>query len=89
VFHVGNFEKPRPHPKRPLDVLLQSFSIARNHRWLADQDMVPDGVELVVLPAIDPGNLKYNDFRRSRELIERGFAATAGYLDARPSEAMA
>ena len=89
VFHVGNFEKPRPHPKKPLDVLLQSFSIARNHRWLVDRDSVPDGVEVVVLPAFDPGNLRYNDFRRSRELIERGAAVTAAYLDELPSEAMA
>ena len=89
VFHVGNFEKPRAHPKRPLDVLLQSFSIARNHRWVSDRESVPDDVELVVLPAFDPGNLRYNDFRRSRELIERGFAVASDYLEGLQSEAMA
>ena len=33
VCHVGNFHRPRSAPKRPIDVLLQSFSIARNHRF--------------------------------------------------------
>ena len=89
VFHVGNFDKPRAHPKRPLDVLLQSFSIARNHRWVAHRESVPEHVQLVVLPGFDPGNLRYNDFRRSRELIDRAFAVTSGYLDGLQSEAMA
>jgi NTE family protein len=77
VFHVGNFDKPRPLPKRPLDVLLQAFSIARNHRFVRDLDVVPPDVELIVLPGVDPGNLRYNDFRRSAELIERGYESSA------------
>lgn len=84
VFHVGNFERPRPAPRRPLDVLLQSFSIARNYRYLFEVEHPPAGVELVTLPAIDPGPTRYNDFGRSGELIERGYAAAASYLDSRP-----
>lgn len=83
VFHVGNFERPRPVPKRPLDVLLQSFSIARNYRFLSEVEHPPPGVQLITLPAIDPGPSRYNDFERSRQLIERGYAAAASYLDAR------
>jgi NTE family protein len=87
VFHVGNFDKPRPLPKRPLDVLLQSFSIARNHRFVRDLDIVPPDVELIVLPGVDPGGLRYNDFRRSAELIEKGYASAASALAARSASA--
>jgi NTE family protein len=77
VFHVGNFDKPRSLPKRPLDVLLQAFSIARNHRFVRDVDVVPPHVELVVLPGVDPGSLRYNDFRRSAELIQMGYESSS------------
>ena len=82
VLHVGNFDRPRRQPKRPIDALLQSFSIARNYRFLAETADPPDGVDVIVLPGVDPGNVKYNDFGRSPELIARGRAATAGFLDA-------
>jgi len=84
IFHVGNFSRPRPAPKRPLDVLLQSFSIARSHRFGADIARLPAGVEAMVIPGVDPGPLRYNDMSHSRQLIERGRAAAAAYLDALP-----
>lgn len=83
VFHVGNFERPRPQPKRPIDVLLQSFSIARNFRFDSDLARVPEGIDVTVLPGIDPGPMKRNDFSRTSELIERAHAAAAAYLDLR------
>jgi len=81
VLHVGNFERPRQLPRRPIDVLLAAFSIARNHRFLAESDTPPEGVELIVLPAVDPGRLRRNDFRRSEDLMARSHAATARFLD--------
>jgi NTE family protein len=82
VFHVGNFQRARPIPKKPIDVLLQAFSISRSYRFETETRMpAAPGVEVVVLPSVDPGKLKYNDFSRSGELIERGRAATATYLD--------
>lgn len=81
VLHVGNLSKPRPVPKRPIDVLLQAFSIARNHRFATDRESFAEGTELVVLPAVDPGSLRRNDFTRSGELIERAHAAAAAHLD--------
>jgi len=81
VCHVGNFERPRPIPRRPIDVLLQSFSIARNARLGEDLQHVPDHVEVVLLPGVDPGPVKRNDFSRSAELIERATAAAAAHLD--------
>lgn len=83
VFHVGNFERPRPAPRRPIDVLLQSFSIARNYRFFADVARPPPGVELITLPSIDPGPTRYNDFHQSARLIERSYAAAASFLDTR------
>jgi NTE family protein len=82
VFHVGNFNRSRPAPKRPVDVLLHAFSVTRSFRFENEvRQPMPPGVELVVLPSVNPGKLRYNDFGRSAELIERGRAATATYLD--------
>ncbi len=82
VFHVGNFERPRPAPKRPIDVLLHAFSVSRSYRFAAESTQeVPEGVELVILPSVNPGKLRYNDFSRSGELIERAHLATGDYLD--------
>ncbi len=84
VLHVGNFDRPRPLPRRPIDVLLQSFSIARNYRFLAEASAdAPAGVEIFTLPGIDPGGLKRDDFSRTRELIERASQVSGAYLDDR------
>jgi NTE family protein len=80
VLHVGNFTRPRQLPKRPIDVLLQSFSIARNHRFLAETDDPPPDVEFVVLPGVDPGRIRRNDFSKSRELMERAYVAARDFL---------
>src|SRR3954447_26921171 len=83
VLHVGNFERPRQLPRRPIDVLLQSFSIARNHRFLAETDDPPPDVDLIVLPGVDPGRIRRNDFSRSRDLIDRAYAAATDFLAGR------
>lgn len=87
VLHAGNFNRPRSDPKRPIDVLLHSFSIARNARFERDVATAPEDVELVIVPGIDPGNVKRTDFSRSAELIERSTAATAAFLDVRSTQA--
>jgi len=84
VCHVGNFHRPRSAPKRPIDVLLQSFSIARNHRFSTEMASEWAGVELVVLPAVDPGPLSRSDFRRTPELIDLGYEAAMGGLRGSP-----
>lgn len=82
VFHVGNFSRPRPQPKRPVDVLLHAFSVTRSYRFESEVNQpMPPGVELTVLPSVNPGKLRYNDFSRSAELIEQGRAAVAAFLD--------
>jgi NTE family protein len=87
VLHVGNFERPRPNPQRPLDVLLQAFSIARNERFARESEDAYDGVEVVVLPGVDPGPIKRNDFSKTATLIKRAHATAAGFLDAHPAAA--
>ena len=83
VCHVGNFQRPRTVPKRPIDVLLQSFSIARNHRFSTEMSSKWAGVEMIVLPGVDPGPLARADFRRTPELIDLGYeTALSGLLEA-------
>jgi NTE family protein len=89
VLHVGNFDRPRPAPRRPIDVLLQSFSIARNHRFVVEHQDPPVGVEMIVLPAVDPGALKRHDFRQAARLIDRAHATASAFLDGADSVAPA
>lgn len=81
VLHVGNFDRPRPEPKRPLDALLQSFSISRNFRFLHEAGQAAEQAELIILPAVDPGAIKHNDFSRSGQMITMAYEATRSYLD--------
>jgi NTE family protein len=87
VLHVGNFARPRQLPRRPIDVLLQSFSISRNHRFFADTDDPPSDVDLVVLPGVDPGRIRRNDFSRSRDLMDRAYASAREFLAGRDAAA--
>lgn len=80
VLDVGSLERERREPKRPYEVLMQAVSIARASRWRIDQENVPDGVQLIRLPGVDTGKLRYDDFSRSAELMERGYRASLGFL---------
>src|SRR5581483_3909189 len=81
VLDVGNIERERPSAKRPYEVLMQAVSIARAHRYRMEREQVPEKVELVRLPAPDVGKLRYDDFTRSPELIERAYLASKAFLD--------
>jgi NTE family protein len=81
VLDVGNFDRERPAPRRPYEVLMRAVSIARAHRFRTEQDRVPEGVRMIRMPMVDPGKLRYYDFHRSAELIERGYQASASFLD--------
>ena len=81
VLHVGNFSRPRRPPRRPVEALVQSFSIARNHRFELDTKYPPPGVEMIVLPALDPGpTLGYHDFSHAHILIEKAYRLTTDFL---------
>lgn len=83
VLHVGSFERPRPEPRRPIDMALQAYWIARHHRFKRDLAALPDHVEAVVLPTGQPPALRFNDLGHSAELMKNAYRASADFLDAR------
>src|SRR6266511_1897959 len=66
VLHVGRIEQPLQAPRRPWDVALVAFEVARRHRFTRDLAEVPDNVEVHVLPTgmqdTPIANVRYPDF---------------------------
>ncbi len=81
VLHVGRFDRPRPEPRRPVDMAVQTYWISRRHRFDRDLASLPQGVEAVVLPTGSPPVISFNDFSRTRELIASAHAATKGFVE--------
>ena len=81
VLHCGTIDRPRPEPKRPLDVVVQAYWIARRHRFKRDLESLPSGVEAIVLPTGDTPTLRYNDFTHSAELVRAAHRAAQQFLD--------
>jgi NTE family protein len=80
VLDVGALDRTRPEPRRPYEVLLQAVAIARASRLRIDQENVPEGTQLIRLPGIDTGKIRYDNFTRSAELIEGAYRATSSFL---------
>jgi NTE family protein len=83
VLQVGSFSRPRSEPRRPLDVAIQAYWIARHYRYKRDLRAVqamPD-VDVHVLPHGQPPVMRYNDFTRSPELIATAYDASEAYLE--------
>jgi NTE family protein len=83
VLHVGNLDRPRTEPKRPLDVAVDAYWMARRHRFTRDLHSLPDGVEAILLPTGAPPKLRINDFSRSDELMANAYRASTDALDER------
>jgi NTE family protein len=81
VLDVGLNEREQRAPKRPYEVLMQAITIARAHRFRSEMSAVPADVELVRMPTVDPGKLRFDDFSRSAELIERAHRVSAAFLE--------
>lgn len=81
VLHCGTIDRPRPEPKRPLDVAVQAYWVARHHRFKRDLESLPDGVEAIVLPIGQTRSLRFNDFTQSGDMIRAAYAATDRFLD--------
>ena len=86
VLHVGRIERPLAVPRRPWEVALVAFEIARRYRFHEEMAALPDDVRVHVLPAggtrntPDLAQLRYRDKTRVGETIERAYAASASYL---------
>jgi NTE family protein len=81
VLQCGTIDRPRPEPKRPFDVAVQSYWIMRQHRFKQALETLPAGVEAIVLPTGATPSLRYNDFTQSGALVRGAYAATAAFLD--------
>lgn len=86
VLHVGGFDRPRPEPKRPFDMALHAYWIARRARFRRDMASLPDTVEAVLLPTGDAPATRFNDFSNSPALISSAYQATTALLDERRAE---
>jgi len=86
VLHAGRIERPLTVPRRPWEVGLVAFEIARRHRFHEEMSLLPSGVAVHVLPAgedrrsPDLSQLRYRDKTRVGASIERAYAASASYL---------
>jgi len=86
VLHVGRIERPLTVPRRPWEVGLVAFEIARRYRFHEEMSALPDDVCVHVLPtggarsAPDLSQLRYRDKTKVTESIERAYTASASYL---------
>ena len=91
VLQVGRIERPLRAPRRPWEVGLVAFEVARRHRFAADMASLPAGVTAHVLPTGLPETptdlrrqLRYRDSAGIGDRIESAYAATAAYLSREP-----
>jgi NTE family protein len=88
VLQVGRIDQPLHAPRRPWEVGLVAFEIARRHRYARDLADAPDAVEVHVLPTGDGGAppwnsraaLRYRDMGASAHRIEAAYQASTDYL---------
>lgn len=84
VLQVGRIDQPLRPPRRPWEVALVAFEIARRHRYARDMAAVPADVQVHVLPLGSAGPprspLRYRDFGRAGAAIEAAHRASAEYL---------
>lgn len=91
VLQVGRLERPLAPPRRPWEVGLVAFEVARRHRFAHDLSSLPDGVDLHVLPTGGSAAPAYNDptaplrLRRMIGTIDRqinsAYEASVRYLE--------
>jgi NTE family protein len=93
VLQVGRLEKPLKPPRRPWEVGLVAFEVARRHRFAHDLLSLPPDVELHVMPTGGSAAPAYNDLvgqvrlRRAlggvRRQMEVSYEASRRYLEQR------
>jgi NTE family protein len=93
VLQVGRLEKPLQPPRRPWEVGLVAFEVARRHRFAYDLASLPESVALHVLPTGGSVAPAYNDLsaqvrirraaRTVQQQIDTAYEATLKYLQER------
>ncbi len=82
VLHVGAWDRPRPEPKRPIDMATYAYWLARRSRFQRDLASIPSNIEVLVLPPGTTPLIKYNDLGHSDEMITSAYQASSAFLDA-------
>jgi NTE family protein len=86
VLQVGRIERPLTVPRRPWEVGLVAFEIARRHRFHEEMSALPAEVRVHVLPSgADPrppdmSQLRYRDRAKVGVRMDRAYQASASYL---------
>jgi NTE family protein len=88
VLQVGRIEQPLTPPRRPWEVGLVAFEIARRHRFVEAMERVPTDVDVHVLPTgagesmrfTDPSQFRYRDVSKVGERIADAYEASRDYL---------
>jgi NTE family protein len=86
VLQVGRIERELVVPRRPWQVGLVAFEIARRHRFHEEMAALPEDVGVHVLPSggtkrpPDLSQLRYRDKTSVKASIERAYAASTRYL---------
>ena len=86
VLHVGSWDRPRPEPKRPIDMAMYAYWLARRSRFQRDLAAIPPHIEVLVLPPGGTPLIRYNDFGHSDEMIATSYQATSVFLDAQDGD---
>jgi NTE family protein len=89
VLHVGRIDRPLVPPRNLIQVAAVAFEIARRHRFARDLASLPEGVTAHVLPTGEDeaprydslAQLRYRNFRKLGDRIDRARRATDEYLD--------
>jgi NTE family protein len=89
VLQVGRIELPLRPPRRPWEVGLVAFEVARRHRFAADMAGLPADVTAHVLPTGLPpadlrSQLRYRDIARIGDRMDAAYEATLKYLSGLP-----
>ena len=85
VLQVGRVEQPLSAPTGAFETAKVAFEVARRHRYARDMRLLPEGVDVHVLPtggAIE-GDEKIGSYRRmgpTLQRIERAHAASRQYI---------
>jgi NTE family protein len=84
VLHVGRIERSLAPPRRPWEVALVAFEIARRNRFVETMAHLPPDVTVHVLPSgvgdTPLVTVKYGDASKVTDRIERGYDATRHFL---------